>query len=320
MLGWRGPNSYVLYHHLRNLLCSRTQDAFFSIPLDPPVRKYAWFYLNWPRHPDFYLTHPGYPTLQVPVQFTSIWPSFGLWFFSLCVFLNQYGDDRLLCSLPLKISQADTSTLLKFLSGREHRVSPSKVQLSTTQGITLDRKHLIQSLTFPQARMQFYPSYGWLTSFSLLACPPDEAALGPFLEPLLWPIAKPFHKLQWDLPVWTTNQQVKLIPLTHAFQPARGNPNQASNLIKLLIWLSKIYMNHLFLLTSAAHHIWFQILESTSSTTSLHLLLPSISPCTLSKCPLSGCWSLLIPSGSPPHGHLTGMPSRAPPCGQLSSY
>lgn len=69
-----------------------------------------------------------------------------------CVFLNQYVDGLLLCSLSLKISQADTSTLLKFLSGGEYRVSLSKVHLFTTQVITPSHS---QS---PQARIEFYPS------------------------------------------------------------------------------------------------------------------------------------------------------------------
>ena len=71
-----------------------------------------------------------------------------------------YVDDVLLCSPSLEISQTDTSALLNFLSNRDYRVSPSKVQLSTPQvtylglaitrthkAITLDRKNLIQSLS-----------------------------------------------------------------------------------------------------------------------------------------------------------------------------
>jgi hypothetical protein len=72
-----------------------------------------------------------------------------------------YIEDALLCRPSLQTSQADTSTLLNFLSSWGNRVSPSKVQLSALQvtylrlpinpthkDITLDRKYLIQFLFF----------------------------------------------------------------------------------------------------------------------------------------------------------------------------
>jgi hypothetical protein len=46
-----------------------------------------------------------------------------------------YVDDILLYSPSLEISQADTSVFLSFLSSGDYRVSPSKVQLSTSQDI-----------------------------------------------------------------------------------------------------------------------------------------------------------------------------------------
>lgn len=62
----------------------------------------------------------------------------------------------------------------------------------------------------------------WFSSFSLLACPLYEVALGPSHELILEPIVKPFHKLQSALAAQITNQYSELIALTCAFQLAEG--------------------------------------------------------------------------------------------------
>ena len=54
--------------------------------------------------------------------------------------LIQYMDDILLCSPSLEIRKTDTVALLNFLSKRGYRVSPSKVQLSTTQFLPPKKK------------------------------------------------------------------------------------------------------------------------------------------------------------------------------------
>lgn len=115
--------------------------------------------------------------------------------------------------------QDEYVALLNFLFKRGYRVSPSKVQLFSNQvkylgltitpthkAITLDRKKLIQSLTVPSTKEEVLLFLGvasflhsWIPSFSLLAHPLYEAALGSLHEPLLHPITKPFQRLQWAL-------------------------------------------------------------------------------------------------------------------------
>ena len=133
--------------------------------------------------------------------------------------LIQYVDDILLCSPSLEISKADTSALLNFLSNKGYG-SPSKAQLSTSKviylglsitstqkAITLDRKKadsvpcssFYKRRGFIVSRNTWLPAgflHSWIPSFSLLARPLYEAALGTLHEPLLHLVTKPFQRLQ----------------------------------------------------------------------------------------------------------------------------
>lgn len=198
------------------------KDAFFSIPLDPQSQNI--FAFTW-TDPDTHISTQLTWTV-LPQGFRDSPHLFGQALasdlFSLSLpksKLIQYVDDLLLCSPSLEISQADTSTLLNFLCSRGYRVSPSKVQLSipqvtylgltitpTHKAITLDRKNLIQSLTVPTTKDEILSFLGmasflrsWIPSFSLLARPLYQAALGPSHEPLLAPVTKPFRQLQQAL-------------------------------------------------------------------------------------------------------------------------
>jgi hypothetical protein len=192
------------------------KDAFFSIPLDTQSQNiFAFAWTDPDTHFSTQLTWTVLPQgfRDTPHLFG---PALGSDLLSLSLPKSKsilYIDGVLLCSPSLEISQAETSALLNFLSSRDYRVSPSKVQLSTPQvtylglTITLDRNNLIQSRTVPSTKEEILSFLGiasflcsWVPSFFLLSCPLYEAALGPTHEPLLKPISKPFQRFQQALP------------------------------------------------------------------------------------------------------------------------
>ena len=91
--------------------------------------------------------------------------------------LIQYVDDILLCSPSLEISKTDTVALLNFLSKRGYRVSPSKVQLSTTQ--------------FLPPKKKFYRSWEWLAS-CVPGSPPFLSSPAPYMKQLSALCMSPF--------------------------------------------------------------------------------------------------------------------------------
>ena len=198
------------------------KDAFFSIPLSPESQDI--FAFTWTDPDTNFSTQLTWTVL--PQGFRDSPHLFGQALASDLLSLPLpksklilYVDDILLCSPSLETSRTDTAALLNFLSKRGYRVSPSKAQLSTTQvtylgltitptqkAITLDRKKLIQSLAVPSTKEEVLSFLGvagflrsWIPSFSLLARPLYEAALGSLHEPLPYPITKPFRRLQQAL-------------------------------------------------------------------------------------------------------------------------
>jgi hypothetical protein len=131
----------------------------------------------------------------------------------------HYVNGILLCDPSLRISPADTSTLLNFLSSGHYRVSHSKVQLSTPlvtylgltitpthKAITLDRKNQIQSLTVPSTKEEILSFLGIASilcfsvpSFTLPPHPFYEAILSPTHETLLKPVSKSLQRLKQAL-------------------------------------------------------------------------------------------------------------------------
>lgn len=146
--------------------------AFFTIPLDTQLQDiFAFTWTNTNTHFSNQFTWSVLPQgfWDSPYLFVQALASdlFSLSFPKSKIV--HYIDD-ILCSPSLRISKADTSALLNFLSSQGYRVSPSKAQLSTPQvtylgltitpthkALTLDRKNLIQSLTVPST-IDFYHS------------------------------------------------------------------------------------------------------------------------------------------------------------------
>ena len=91
--------------------------------------------------------------------------------------LIQHVDDILLCSPSLEISKTDTVALLNFLSKRGYRVSPSKVQLSTTQ--------------FLPPKKKFYRSWEWPAS-CVPGSPPFLSSPAPYMKQLSALCMSPF--------------------------------------------------------------------------------------------------------------------------------
>lgn len=159
-------------------------------------------------------THLDHPTPQVsyPTSTGQALPSDLLSFSLPKSKFIQYIDDLLLCSPSLQISQADTSTLLTFLTSQGYRIPSSKVQLSTPQVtylglaitptykvITLDRKQLIQMLLVPTTKdkiLSFLGMADFLHSsilFSLFfPALYMRQPLAPHTSPFLCPLPNPF--------------------------------------------------------------------------------------------------------------------------------